>query len=171
VKDGIIYQLVPQPSFPGYTVANDAGNYGYFEGVILPNSGHLHVSILGDSARVDYIGAYHEDNEKRGLINGQIRRSYYVKSNVSVTNTISKPLVPYEFQAYLSGNNIVIEANSEINANISLISIDGKFHSQLFDGHLSEGRNTIPLDGRIRHGIYLLVIQSKHSRDSLKIVL
>jgi hypothetical protein len=80
LKDGIVYQEVPQPSFPSYTVANNAAEYGYISGVILPSAGHLNVKIQGDSAQVDYIGGYHLDNKNLGLINGTSRRTYYVKA-------------------------------------------------------------------------------------------
>lgn len=170
-KDGIIYQLVPQPSFPGYTTVNDAEDYGYFSGVILPNSGHLQVSVMEDSARVDYIGAYHIDNEKKNLINGQTRRSYYVSSNKStsklVENKASKPIL----QASVVNRQIVLKSSSQLNANVSLFSIDGKSQGIIFDGILTEGNNVIPLSKRTKHGVHILLVQTNSSRDSLKIIL
>lgn len=53
-KDGIIYQLVPQPGSPGNSV-NDASSYGYKSGVILPSTGYIRVVVFPDKAMVEYI--------------------------------------------------------------------------------------------------------------------
>lgn len=39
-----------------------AEGYGYTGGEILPNSGHLLVSVENNQARIDYVRAYHEEN-------------------------------------------------------------------------------------------------------------
>jgi len=170
-KDGIIYQLVPQPTFPGYTTVNDAENYGYLSGVILPNSGHLQVRVMEDSAKIEYVGAYHVDNVNKDLINGQVRRSYYVKSNRLEVNYIQHPNSEFKFQAYMSDHSIQLISPKNINANISLFSIDGKSQGILYDGMINEGRNTIALNNKTKHGVYILLIQTTNFRDSLKIVL
>ena len=43
--DGIVYQLVPQSSHPNYKRVGQAINYCYITGDILPNSGHLRVTV------------------------------------------------------------------------------------------------------------------------------
>ena len=53
-KDGLIYQLVPQPGSPGNSV-NDAISYGYESGVRLPSAGYIRVVIFDDKATVEYI--------------------------------------------------------------------------------------------------------------------
>ena len=53
--DGIVYQMIPQPSFAGNDRIRDLENYGYKQGVFLGNSGHLRVTIAANEARVDYI--------------------------------------------------------------------------------------------------------------------
>jgi len=77
-KDGVIYQLVPQPAHTNYTRAGNAEDYGYLSGEILPNSGHLLVTVNEQSARVDYVSAYHEDDPVKNQFNGTIRHSYTV---------------------------------------------------------------------------------------------
>ena len=168
-KDGVIYQLVPQPSFPGYTNVNEAENYGYLNGVILPNSGHLQVTVMQDSARVDYIGAYHENNEGKGLLNGQIRRTYFVKSN-DIVSSIKQQKRINNLKAWFSDNSIVLQSPENINANVSLISLDGKNLGILYDGMLLQGNNTLRLHKRLKRGIYVLSVQTRATRDSLKIV-
>lgn len=52
--------------------------------------------------------------------------------------------------------------------NVSLISIDGKSHGILYDGDINQGLNTIALNKKMRRGVYVLLIQTKTARDSLK---
>lgn len=53
-KDGIIYQLVPQPGTPGNSV-NDALSYGYEKGVFLPSAGFLRVVVSPKKAVIEYL--------------------------------------------------------------------------------------------------------------------
>ncbi len=54
--DGIVYQLVPQPGYPGNGRApRSAAEYGYVNGTILGSSGHLRVSVSAQRAKVDYV--------------------------------------------------------------------------------------------------------------------
>jgi predicted phosphodiesterase len=53
-KDGIIYQLVPQPGTPGNSV-NDAASYGYESGVLLPSAGYIRVVVSDSKAIVEYV--------------------------------------------------------------------------------------------------------------------
>lgn len=53
-KDGIVYQLVPQPGTPGNSV-NDAADFGYKQGVFLPSAGYMRVVVGSDKAVVEYI--------------------------------------------------------------------------------------------------------------------
>ena len=74
MRDGVVYQLVPMPS--------DA-TYGYGFGLysesnpltlkVLPNSGHLRVTVSPAQAKVDYVRAY-----TSGGNNGQIAYSYTI---------------------------------------------------------------------------------------------
>jgi sugar lactone lactonase YvrE/phosphodiesterase/alkaline phosphatase D-like protein len=85
--DGVIYQLVPQPSLYNYSSTQMAAEYGYTNGTILPNSGHLKVTVSNDRATVDYISAYHEDNQNKNEINGKIQYSYSIGS--ALTNPVN----------------------------------------------------------------------------------
>lgn len=53
-KDGMIYQLVPQPGTPGNSV-NDASSYGYESGVFLPSPGYIRVVVSPQKAVIEYI--------------------------------------------------------------------------------------------------------------------
>ena len=80
--DGVIYQLVPQPSHRNFTKANQAAAYGYESGEILPNSGHLRMTIIGSRVTVDYVRAYLPENENNDRINGQISHTYHIEHHI-----------------------------------------------------------------------------------------
>ena len=77
--DGVIYQLVPQPSHHNFKKANQAEAYGYVSGEILPNSGHLRVAVYPSEVTVDYVRAYLPETEDAERINGQVSHTYRVE--------------------------------------------------------------------------------------------
>jgi hypothetical protein len=53
--DGIVYQEVPQPGFPGDDkVPRSAAEYGYKSGELQPSSGFLSTAVFPDNVRIDY---------------------------------------------------------------------------------------------------------------------
>jgi hypothetical protein len=77
--DGVIYQLVPQPSHHNFRKANQAEAYGYASGEILPNSGHLRVTVHSSDVKVDYVRAYLAEPENAERINGQVSHTYSIE--------------------------------------------------------------------------------------------
>jgi hypothetical protein len=72
--DGIVYQEVPQPGYPGNgKPPRSAAEYGYLSGVLLGSSGHLRVTLLPERARIDYVQA-------DGRPTGSVAHSYVVPS-------------------------------------------------------------------------------------------
>lgn len=53
--DGILYLMVPQPSFAGNNRIRDLETYGYKRGTFLGNSGHVRVSVSPGKAGVEYV--------------------------------------------------------------------------------------------------------------------
>jgi hypothetical protein len=53
--DGILYLMVPQPSFAGNDRIRDLQTYGYKQGVFLGNSGHVRVTVSPKKVTVDYV--------------------------------------------------------------------------------------------------------------------
>ena len=53
--DGVIYQTLPEPANPNYTLENAQA---YQSGDRLPNSGHLRVMISASGVQVDYVRSY-----------------------------------------------------------------------------------------------------------------
>jgi len=82
--DGIIYQLVPQPSHHNFKKANQAEAYGYMSGEILPNSGHLRVTVSSSEVTVDYVRAYLPENEIADKTNGLVSFTYRVEGRTGI---------------------------------------------------------------------------------------
>ena len=53
--DGILYLMVPQPSFAGDDRIRDLQNYGYKQGVFIGNSGHVRVTVSPGKVTVAYV--------------------------------------------------------------------------------------------------------------------
>jgi hypothetical protein len=53
--DGILYLMVPQPSFAGNDRIRDLKTYGYQQGKFLGNSGHVRVTVSPENVAVDYV--------------------------------------------------------------------------------------------------------------------
>lgn len=77
-KDCLIYQETPQPSLPNFQNANNAIDYGYFQGQILPNAGHLRVNVDGNGVRVEYVRAYLPQNENGTRHNKDVSATYFI---------------------------------------------------------------------------------------------
>ena len=70
--DGIVYQMVPQPSFSGNDRIRDLETYGYKQGVFLGNSGHVRVTVTPDIVALDYVRARLPADETATHKNGEI---------------------------------------------------------------------------------------------------
>jgi len=79
-RDGIIYQEVPMPADQFYRAWN-IEHYG--SGVMLPNSGHLEVSVSPHEVKVDYIASFLPKDETSLKRTGDLLHSYSVKPNAT----------------------------------------------------------------------------------------
>ncbi|MDX2060925.1 MAG: YHYH protein [Gemmatimonadales bacterium] len=77
-KDGIVYQLVPQPGNPRYGTPRDAADYSYREGELLNGAGHLRVRVAPDGAAVDYVLSVLPEDERDDRRNGQVAATYTI---------------------------------------------------------------------------------------------
>jgi hypothetical protein len=73
--DGVIYQSLPNPADDTYTAFNSDA---YKMGDVLPNSGHLRVTVSPEQVKVDYIRSFLPKDEIGGHKNGEIAYSYIV---------------------------------------------------------------------------------------------
>ena len=70
--DGIVYQMIPQPSFAGNDRIRDLENYGYKQGTFLGNSGHVRVVVAPDKATVEYVRSRLQHDETKEHQNGEV---------------------------------------------------------------------------------------------------
>lgn len=75
--DGIVYQECPQPGTANFSTAS-ARDGRYEQGVILPNSGYLRVSVGPDQTKVEYVRAALPSQETATLRNRMISHTYTI---------------------------------------------------------------------------------------------
>ncbi len=75
--DGIVYQECPQPGTANFSTAS-AGDGKYVQGTILPNSGHLRVTVAPESTKVEYVRAALPTQETATLKNRTISHTYSI---------------------------------------------------------------------------------------------
>ncbi len=72
-KDDVIYQETPNPADNSYTAFN---REAYLSGDVLPNSGHLRVTVSQAGAQVDYVRSWLPQDETPSQKNGTVAFSY-----------------------------------------------------------------------------------------------
>ncbi|MBL7814989.1 MAG: metallophosphoesterase [Saprospiraceae bacterium] len=75
-KDCLIYQESPQPSHPNFSTANYIAQYGYREGLLLPNSGYIRVTVSPNDVKVEYVRSYLPRNETATRKNKDVSATY-----------------------------------------------------------------------------------------------
>ena len=79
-RDGVVYQATPNPADATYQAFN---RVAYRSGDILPNSGHLRVTVSPQDVRVDYVRSYLPKDETPEHKNGELAFTYTVKPTAS----------------------------------------------------------------------------------------
>ncbi len=88
VKNCMVYQETPQPSHPNFSSTTYATSYGYVQGQILPNSGHIRVTVDSNGAQVQYVRVYKPADESATRHNKDISATYYIGA-VNCYDTLS----------------------------------------------------------------------------------
>ena len=96
MKDGVIYQEVPQPSSKSYTQMSNTA-YGYLNGVFIPSRGYLSVTVSNTSAKVEYIRTYLPSEENATRHNGDVSYSYTIDTSGSVVSVNQISSTPEKF--------------------------------------------------------------------------
>jgi hypothetical protein len=137
--DGVIYQLVPQPGCLNYNSAGKAETYGYKEGVILPGSGYLRVTVSETEAKTDFIRAWLPPDETESHKNGETAHSYTIPAvhAPSLTPEESRGIP----QSFSLGQNIPNPFNPRTTIHYEL-SAGNMVHLQIFD-HLGRKIKTL----------------------------
>ena len=90
----LVYQETPQPSHPNFTSVTYAADYGYLQGTIIPNSGHIRVTVNPTGCLVEYVRAYKAASETPTRHNKDISASYFISNtNCYDSLNLSSPLL------------------------------------------------------------------------------
>lgn len=73
--DGVVYQTTPNPADDTYTAFN---REAYRSGDVLPDSGHLRVTVSPTAVRVDYVRSFLPGDEGEGKVHGAVAHSYTI---------------------------------------------------------------------------------------------
>ncbi|MEI7899993.1 MAG: DUF1566 domain-containing protein [bacterium] len=74
----LIYQECPQPGATNYNATGTATGYGYTNGTVQGNSGHLRVRVTPAQATIDYVRAYLPSDEGLGKTNRMVTYTYTI---------------------------------------------------------------------------------------------
>ena len=77
-RDGLNYLECPQPGTPNYITLGSAGDGQYSQGVLLPNSGHIRISVGPGQSVCQYVRAYRPQDENAARHNQDISHSFSV---------------------------------------------------------------------------------------------
>jgi predicted phosphodiesterase len=77
-RDGITYQLVPQPGHSHFDNTRSAAEYGYRSGIIAGASGILRVMVSPERAVVEYVRAYPAKAESDERRTGSVTHKYTI---------------------------------------------------------------------------------------------
>jgi len=175
--DGIIYQEVPQPGNANYKTAQNAANYGYLSGKIIPNSGFLKVTVTDTTAVIDYVRSYLPSVENNERINGGIDFSYTINS-ASATLVEQVNDNPGQFQLMQNYPNpfnpetkIQYSVASAQNIRIQIFDILGREVGELVNQYQQPGTYSIPFniaEFSITSGIYFYRLTAGGFSKTLK---
>ena len=73
--DGVIYQTLPEPADPFYTLYNSDA---FLSGDKFPNTGYTRVTVSPSAVKVDYIRTWLPNDEGTGKVNGSTAFSYTI---------------------------------------------------------------------------------------------
>jgi hypothetical protein len=185
VKDGLTYQLVPQPGNPNFRNANQAANYGYLTGDILPCAGYLRITVADTAATVDYIRSYLPADENGTRHNGDISFSYILRPSGTASGVDDGGgMAPAGvWLAYYYPNPVRSVVNfryylpSTAQARLAIHDLLGRMVGVVTEGvqaagwHETGWSTASSFRGTLRPGIYLAVLESNAGRSVSKILI
>ncbi|MCX6161976.1 MAG: T9SS type A sorting domain-containing protein [Ignavibacteriae bacterium] len=180
MKDGVVYQEVPQPSSKSYTQIS-ASQYGYVNGVFIPNRGYLSVTVTSTSAKVEYIRTYLPAEENTQRHNGDVSYSYTIDTSGSVVNVKEFYSVPDKFSLeqnypnpFNPGTTIRFSIQTANNVQLKVYDMTGKEITTLVNEYRKPGTYTVSFDSQrfsLSSGIYFYRITSGNYTECRKMIL
>jgi hypothetical protein len=182
MKDGIVYQLVPQPGNPNYRTAGQAANYGYTTGDIIPCSGYLRVTVGDTAATVAYVRSYLPADEAASRHNGDISFSYTIRADGGVSSIApdggdAAPAqiavnYPNPFRGTTSVRYRLPQAGR---ARLTVRDVLGRIVAVLTDGWMDAGWHDVTWNsarsGRMPAGMYVVSLETAASQSTRTIMM
>ncbi len=175
-KDCLVYQETPQPSHPNYTSATYATTYGYLEGTILPNSGHIRVTVNPSGVQTEYVRTYLPTTETATRHNKDVSSSYFIGTNNCYNLGVNFPLIWNSNYAdeivypnpFSKETTIEFLLENPEKLYLSIYNQAGQNVRQLINGNrVNQGKQQIIWDGKdsfgtdLADGVYLYRIQGE----------
>jgi hypothetical protein len=178
-KECLIYQEVPQPSHPNFMNASSAKAYGYLEGQILPNSGHIRVSVAPEGVKIEYVRTYLPKNETGARHNKDVSASYYIgakncydslSSGIPIlynSNYADEIAYPNPFEKETTIQFSVLKSE---NMSIQILNTKGQMVKELISNQnipvgnykvIWDGTNSLGAD--VNSGLYWYSIKNNHA--------
>ena len=187
-KDCLIYQETPQPSHPNFNSVAYATDYGYLEGLILPNSGHIRVTVDLTGVLVEYVRAYLPDSENATRHNKDVSASYFISTNNCYTLGNNNPPMIWNSNyadeivypnPFSRDTKIEFEVEDHQNISISILDLNGKLVKEIINGnYLGNGKYQVIWDGTdnsgsdVADGVYIYKIVKDNGKvNSGKLIL
>ena len=161
-KDGVIYQVVPQPSNRNITNVQ-ASEYGYVNGIFLPGRGFLNVTVSPENVKIDYIRTYLPSEENATRKNGEIAYSYVLFPGTTGTSkNLPSPVNNYFEQIFpnpFSGStSFRYKIDRPVDVGLVISDLTGTRVASLVNQKQQEGYYTATFDAQrlnLPSGIYI----------------
>ncbi len=179
-KDCLIYQETPQPSHPNFNPSTYPTDYGYLQGQILPNSGHIRVTVSPSGVLVEYVRAYLPANENATRHNRDVSASYFIGTDNCYNLGTSTPAMIWNADyadeivypnPFSKETKIEFEVEDSENIVLSVYNQNGQLVKNLIHGnYLANGRFQVIWDGTdnaggdVADGIYLYQIEKGNGK-------
>lgn len=186
-KDCMVYQETPQPSLPNFNYPQQAAQYGYLQGLIVANSGHLRITVDSSGLMVEYIRVYLPSDTGATHHNKDVAATYFIGSvNCYDSTATGTPIIwnsNYADQIvfpnpFSNETKIQFSLNESEKINLDVYNNDGRLVRRLIAGNkISSGKFTVVWDGRdgygndLPNGVYFYTLQGEKTRSGGKIIL
>ncbi len=161
-KDCLIYQETPQPSHPNYQPASYPASYGYVQGQILPNSGHIRTTVSSTGVLVEYVRTYKASDTSSTRHNKDVSASYFIGTTNCYDSTATA--IPILWNSNYSDEivypnpfskqtKIEFSVTNSENTYLYIYNQGGQLVRKLLDGRIvNPGKFQIVWDGKSDNG-------------------
>ncbi len=176
-KDGVIYQVVPQPSNRNITNVQ-ASEYGYVDGVFLPGRGFLQVTVSPENVRIEYIRTYLPSEENATRKNGEVAYSYTVSAVTTKTGsnntTPGSATIEQNYpNPFAQATSINYRIDRATHVELKVFDIFGKEVAALVNQELQPGFYTETFDAGklgLSSGIYLVHFNAGNFQKNIHVL-